>query len=314
MYPAKPFFTKVVMSVLTATLASAAVLGNGVVIAVIARFKSLRTVPNILVANLALVDLFNAVINMPPHVIYVVLEASWSRGKTLAIITSSLNRLFLMLNLASMLAMMTNMYLAISFDLKYLAWKTNKKALVCAFLIWFISVVLVMLFSIPLLDINLGDAHVAEYRAEIYKQGKHFVASIMAFFMICGAVVYYQTASAIKEKEKERKELKLPRIQAEARLKYDIKATKTIAITIASYFFCYGPAIVYAVVGLQNENLANSWFAFIAWYSTYTSSAVNPIIYYLRSSRCRFAFKQFLKEPFGSSDFREKPTGHGNNF
>ncbi|KAL9971118.1 hypothetical protein ACROYT_G023605 [Oculina patagonica] len=108
-----------------------------------------------------------------------------------------------MLNLASMLAMMTNTYLAISFDLKYLAWKTNKKALVCAFLIWFISVVLVMLFSIPLLDINLGDAHVTEYRAEIYKQGKHFVASIMAFFIICGAVVYYQTARAIQEKEKE---------------------------------------------------------------------------------------------------------------
>ncbi len=203
MHRAKPFYTKVVMSVLTAILASAAVLGNGVVIAVIARFKSLRTVPNILVANLALVDLFNAAINMPPYMIYTVIEASWFRGKTLGIITSFLNRLFLILNLASMLAMMTNMNLAISFDLKYLAWKTNKKALVCVFLIWFVSVVLVTLFSIPLLDIDLGDARVIEYRTEIYKQGKHFVASVIAFFIICGAAVYYQTTRAIKEKEKE---------------------------------------------------------------------------------------------------------------
>ena len=37
----------------------------------------------------------------------------------------------------------------------------------------------VVLFSIPLLDIDLGDVHVTEYRAEIFKQGKQFVASLM---------------------------------------------------------------------------------------------------------------------------------------
>ena len=203
MYLAKPFLTKLVMSVLTVILSSAAVLGNGLVVAVIARFKSLRTVPNILVANLALVDLYNAVINIPPYMIYTVIEASWFRGKALAIMTSISDRLFLILNLASMLAMMTNVYLAISFDLKYLGWKTNKKALVCVFLIWSISVVLVMLSSIPSLDIDLSDAHVIEYRTEIYKKGKHFVASIMAFFLICGAVVSFLTIRAIRKKKKE---------------------------------------------------------------------------------------------------------------
>ncbi|XP_078371403.1 trace amine-associated receptor 13c-like [Oculina patagonica] len=203
MHPPKQLFTKVVMIVLTIILTSSSVLGNGVVVAVIARFKSLRTVPNILVANLALVDLLNAVVNMPPYLIYTVVEASWFKGKVLAIMTTIFDRLFLILNLASMLAMMTNMYLAISFDLKYLAWKTIKKALVCVFLIWFVSVVLVTLFSIPLLDIDLGDAHVIEYRAEIYKQGKHFVASFMGFLIICGAVVSFLTTRSIKRKKKE---------------------------------------------------------------------------------------------------------------
>ena len=55
------------MSVLTTILTLASVLGNGFVLAVVARFKSLRTVPNILIANIALVDLFNAVINMPSY-------------------------------------------------------------------------------------------------------------------------------------------------------------------------------------------------------------------------------------------------------
>ena len=191
------------MSVLTTILTSASVLGNGFVLAVITRFKSLRTVPNILIANLALVDLFNAVINMPSYMIYTVLEAGWFRGKTLGIMTSIFNRVFMVLNLASMLAMTINTFLAISFDMKYLAWKSNTKALVCAILIWFISIVTVMLFSIPLFaDIDLGDAHVREYRNEIYKQGKDFVASTMAFFIISGTVIGILTTRAITKKKR----------------------------------------------------------------------------------------------------------------
>ena len=107
-------------------------------------------------------------------------------------------------------------------------------------------------------------------------------------------------------------ELNLTTIQEKARLKDDIKAIKTVGITMAAYFLCYAPAIVYAVAGLQKENLADSWFAFIAWYSLYISSALNPIIYYLRARRCRSVFKQFLKDPFGSSDFKENPNGRVN--
>lgn len=54
------------------------------------------------------------------------------------------------------------------------------------------------------------------------------------------------------------------------------------------------------------------WFGFSAWYCLYISSAVNPLIYYLRTNRFRSAFKQFLKDPFGSSDFKEKPRSRRN--
>lgn len=50
--------------------------------------------------------------------------------------------------------------------------------------------------------------------------------------------------------------MNLPPLQAEARLKCDIKAITTIAITIVTYFLCYVPSIVYAVTGLQSENQA----------------------------------------------------------
>ena len=202
MYPEKPLVTKVIMSVLTSILTSACVLGNGFLLAIIARFKLLQTVPNILIANLALVDLLNAVINFPMYLMFSVLEADWFRGKTLGIITSISDRVFGMLNLLSMLALLTNMYLAISFGLKNLTWKTKKNALICVSLIWVISIVSTALFSIPLFDIDLGDAHVIEYRHEIFKQGKVFVMGGRAFFVVCTTIVSFLTTRAIGKKIK----------------------------------------------------------------------------------------------------------------
>ncbi|KAJ7381146.1 hypothetical protein OS493_004744 [Desmophyllum pertusum] len=98
--------------------------------------------------------------------------------------------------------------------------------------------------------------------------------------------------------------MNLPPLQAEARLKTDIKASKTIAIMTTAYFAGYVPAIVYAIVAVQKKTLDES--------CVYLSCAVNPIIYSVRSSRFRSAFRQFLKNPLGSSDIREKPSGQNN--
>ena len=190
------------MGTLTVALSAGAVLANGSVLAIIARFKSLRTVPNLLIANLSAVDLLNAAINMPINMIFFVLKASWYRGQTLAIMTSFFNRLFVILNLASMMALMASVYFGFAFDLRFFAWKTNKKAVVFACLIWFFCTMLTILYSIPLLNIDLGDAPVTEYRAEIFKQGKHFAAVFMAFFVICAAMLGLLTTCSIRKMKK----------------------------------------------------------------------------------------------------------------
>lgn len=101
--------------------------------------------------------------------------------------------------------------------------------------------------------------------------------------------------------------MNLPVLADQGRLQSNIKTSKTIAITIAAYFISYLPAVVYAILGQQEESQTDSWFGFIAWYATYFSGAVNPFIYYYRTNRFRSALKQFLKDPFGKTDFKEKP-------
>ena len=101
--------------------------------------------------------------------------------------------------------------------------------------------------------------------------------------------------------------MNLPALEDQARVQNTIKASKTIAITIAAYFLSYLPAVGYAILSQQEASPTNSWFGFIAWYATYFSSAANPFIYYYRSSRFRSSLRQFVKDPFGETDFKEKP-------
>lgn len=44
-----------------------AILGNGIILGIVARFKKFRTFPNILIANLALIDSLNALVNIPMY-------------------------------------------------------------------------------------------------------------------------------------------------------------------------------------------------------------------------------------------------------
>ena len=126
-------------------LALFAVLGNGLVLGIIARFKKLRTFPNILIANLALADFFNAFINTPVYLLYAVLKVKWFTGKTLAIISLSLLSLFTFVNVVSMLVLLVNMFLAITFDLKYFTWKAKKKAIIVVLVEWLVGFICAVL-------------------------------------------------------------------------------------------------------------------------------------------------------------------------
>ena len=90
-----------------------AVLGNGFVLGIVARFKKLRIFPNILIANLAFADLMNALVNIPIYVLWGVLNVKWFSGKTSAIISLFLSHLFILVNVVCMLVLLVNVFLAI---------------------------------------------------------------------------------------------------------------------------------------------------------------------------------------------------------
>ena len=100
--------------------------------------------------------------------------------------------------------------------------------------------------------------------------------------------------------------LNLPPLQAEARLKQDIQAAKTVAMAVVTYFICYVPAIIYAV--LRRSDTIHEWFGIFAALCTFFSSASNPIIYVFRNRKYGAAIRQLVKDPCGRSPFQERPV------
>lgn len=185
----KPLSTIIFMAACLSTLIISSCLANGLILGVIARFRNLRTFPNILLANAALVDLLNALINMPTYLLYGVLEVSWLKGKTLATLAVFLSRSFIVLHFVSTLSLLVNAFLGIAFDFRYFTWKTNKKAICIVVVEWLISLAIVSFFSIPVFAVDLQDAHLYSYRQHIFSKYKTFVAMAMTLFVVCAIAV-----------------------------------------------------------------------------------------------------------------------------
>ena len=133
--------------------------------------------------------------------LYNVLEVTWFKGKALAIVSSFLNRLFVLLNLASMLLLLGNLNLSLIFDLRYYTWKTEKKAIAICFFEWLFCLATVSLFSIPLFDIDLQDAAVERYREVIFRKYKSFLAATVGIFVVSALAIGVLACYSVRKKK-----------------------------------------------------------------------------------------------------------------
>ena len=177
------------MAVLLVSVATVAAFGTGFVLGILARLKTLRTFRNILIANLALVDFLTGVINMPMYLLWGVFKVKWFTGKTLAIFVAFAGSFSTFIGKTSMLVLLINAFLAITFDLKYYIWKTNDKAIAIVAAEWLIGLLtIVSLISLQLYDIDLGDAPLLEYNHVYIAKNLPFIATSMNLFIVSSIV------------------------------------------------------------------------------------------------------------------------------
>ncbi|XP_031557028.1 adenosine receptor A2b-like [Actinia tenebrosa] len=287
--------------------------GNSTICILMKRFKMIRTIPNMFLANLAIVDILNILTNMPFFIIVGVFELNQTlHGRVVSLLVALAQTFFNILKIMSTLATMMDRLIAITWGLKHYVRKTRTKAAKAICAAWLVSMVMVLPWVMASSKIDLGDAPTYTYRMVYFdKFGKD---SAFFFFLIFGlvfTVLSLMTCFSFKRKvkgyTKQRKEHNIDRKIAleKARIRNEAKATWTIGLTVVAYVLSYVPCIIYSVFTNDREDMTKTseakWFGFAANYFLFTSSACNPFIYVARTNRFRKTIKQLLKTPCGSS-------------
>ena len=169
-YDEKSLASQFAMMSLMVTLTFISLFGNGSFIAIFARFKVFRNFPNILFANLALVNLLNTLINLPLFAVYGVPEPSLLKGRTWAILCTLLHMEFVFLTWLNMFAVVLDRFQVMYFDLKYYTWKTTKKAKIAVFLMWFVCTIAVALSCVPLFYMDFDGVPLVLSRKKIFQK------------------------------------------------------------------------------------------------------------------------------------------------
>lgn len=147
------------------------VIGNGFTGALLVRFKQLRTVQNILIGNVALIHVLNAMVNIPSFIIYGlgIKLSNLVQVKSLGLLAGSCYSLFYNLNLFSMLCMAIDRYAAMVYGIRYLTWKTRKKACLSVVLVWLLGAVCTIPSYVTVIDMKAETGALLDYQRACFK-------------------------------------------------------------------------------------------------------------------------------------------------
>ncbi|NXR82266.1 PKR2 protein, partial [Pycnonotus jocosus] len=136
----RTFFTaRIVIGVALAGIMLVCGVGNFVFIAALARYKKLRNLTNLLIANLAISDFIVAIVCCPFEMdYYVVQQLSWQHGHVLCASVNYLRTVSLYVSTNALLAIAVDRYLAIVHPLK--PRMNYQTATLLIALVWFVSI------------------------------------------------------------------------------------------------------------------------------------------------------------------------------
>lgn len=293
----------IIQFVLLAIIFVIAVTGNGLVCFVVYHFKQLRTVPNILIVNLSLIDLINSLVNMPLFAGFYVFKGDVFKGKLISYVLTSLHNYILYLNVLTLIVLMADRYGAIKFKQRYHAWKTTNKVRLVIAVIWITCTALVVFLGFrrhrilsPYEGLSLLKYRQILYKAEGWKVAICVFGTPLIIFVILGTLIW-RSVKASRRRIKAisggdhcsmqgRKMLQLLR-------KTELQTTRNITIIVVAYFVCFAPAIAHGLCVRRDIDVP--WLEFFAFFFTYFTSACNPIVYSLRTCRFRQVIKDLLK-------------------
>ena len=270
-------------------VALVAVIGNGLLIFLFCRCKTLQKRPIFLIVDLSVIDLLCGTIKIPLFICCYLLDIPSARGKTSAWTVFSLGALFTLLPLATMAVQMADRYLAVCWPVFYKANKTKTKLFVIILVKWILNISITLLAHISIFKTDLGNASVSHY-IDVYFQDSAGLLlttlTALGYFLLI-VILAFLTLRTLQEQSQQMAAAGQNGNSPSAQQRR--KAINTIIIVTVLCIVSYLPGLINIIVNTlaEQEQKPNS-FIFI---SVSIPSAINPFLFLWRVNH----FKQTVK-------------------
>lgn len=261
-----------------ALVMAGSLVGNSAICVLLIRFKTLRTVTNILIANLAVIDILNTVTNMPLMIMWYTCKVPYLNGRATSWFIVTWYVLFMYLTVFNLTAMTMDRFGAIVQSIWYYSWKSVNKAKVAVLIVWILAAAYTYGMFVLGLDIDIGDAPVLAYR-------KHYFENFGRLFIIPGhlvplTIMLYTGASIWHSVYKHDKRISTF-CSIGRRFKNDVNTAKTIGLTVIAFLLmCVLPMLLHSI-----SKMHGTWSHFLAFFLGHLNGMANPVIYALKTQR-----------------------------
>ena len=279
----------IVLSVWFSLSGLAAITGNVVVLWLFYKHKSLRTISNRFLASLSVADVFVGLVIDPVWIVII----CWIQPRGQRNLLMLTKMLWIQTTAATTLnscCVSIDRFIAIRFPFRYQDILTKRRCYAVIILVWFISL------SLPFLI----------FLKERLEKLELFVFIAFTMCLVPLLVVCFCYILIFKLARKQFRRILLAKNIPDSgenvrfRVMQNFKAIKTVGFVLSACIITWMPSVVlqlvtfYYIEEAKRCRLRKIKFVVSPWVQAiaFTSSAINPLIYYLRNSDFRRAFRR----------------------
>lgn len=264
------------------------VFGNALVFVIVARNRRLHTVSNLFIISLALADLLACIIAQP---MYAAFLFGLLHNPIYRDVRKTFSFVSLLASISSLVAITVERYTAIVWPMMYQRRANLTNVLVLLFIVWSLSIGM---------GIPAGIGQVPWFPNIV-------VYYTMSLVLIVSPINLYIYIIARRQARAIAKQVGHLGKSSQGKNERENIAAKTIGSVLAVFAICWVPVIVTPMIyryGNRGKlNLAFKWVQTLAL----CSSAVNPVIYCLKTQIFRKELKDICRRVFRGSSSRDKP-------
>ncbi|XP_013787211.1 probable G-protein coupled receptor No18 [Limulus polyphemus] len=285
--------------------------GNVLVIVVVARFQRLRSVTNLLLASLASADITVALFVMPLLVLYD-LERKWRFGAIACHLWISCDVMCCTASILHLCMIALDRFWAVTRPFRYQMLVSKKRILIAVLCIWICS------GAISFIPIFLGWYDDSDGTSSIFQESNecslevnrvYAIISSMTSFYLPLPVMFYVYFRILLIAERQAREIKHLEVSLQTedqhvkrslrrrsrQLITDTKAIRTLGIIMGVFCVCWLPFfLMYVILAYCKQcDLSYEWRSALTWLG-YLNSSFNPCIYVFLNKEFKEAFIRVL--------------------